>query len=258
MSGMSSNVAPKSRPPGFDGERFSVEALRAFCTLPPGQVGALKDLALHEDWGPEDVALLCHLALHVPLAVEQGRFALDGKQMVLRAGHLATPAGAPLYLGLARPHGNLWALEWSRTQPSKIVALTPASLGAWPALDAALDVVVAMDHVRELEGLPLPMAQAAIAGAVRWSMHRELAVRTLRGDNRGYALPVHLRDRDGGPDLVAATEVQDERLLVRALMRPRAAYPAARAVVQRRDELPLWLRDAWDTPVNNITESSTD
>ena len=47
---------------------------------------------------------------------------------------------------------------------------------------------------------------------------------------------------DGAPELVAPIQVQAGRLVVRALIEPRAAYAAARAVVERREELPEWVR----------------
>jgi len=79
---------------------------------------------------------------------------------------------------------------------------------------------------------------------VEWSLRRGLAIRQLRGQSRGYFAPVHLTDRDGAPELVAPVQVQSGRLVVRALIEPRSAYSTARAVVERREQLPGWLPDA--------------
>jgi len=214
--------------------------------LSPVYVSQIKDLAVREDWGSGDEVLKGYLALHVPLAISQGRYLWDGKRILMRAGLLATPSGAAIHLGLARAGGQ-WSLDWTGTRPANIEALAPADLGPWPEFDLGMDVVVAVDRFEEpsLAGLMLVAQQAAIAGAVRWSMHRDLAARHLCGDVRSYVVPVHLRDRDDGPELAATVEVQDERLLVRALDPPHAVYAHARAVAERRDELPLWVRDAW-------------
>ena len=101
--------------------------------------------------------------------------------------------------------------------------------------------MVAIDqfHSTELAGLSLVAQNAAVALAVEWSLRRGLAVRQLR---ESYFVPVHLADRDGAPDVVAPIQVQADRLVVRSLVQPRVAYPAARAVVERRGQLPEWVR----------------
>ena len=125
----------------------------------------------------------------------------------------------------------------------RVEPLVPADLGLWPELDTRLEVVVARDqfHAPALAGLPLVVQSAAIVGAVEWSLRRGLAVRQLRDASPGYFVPVHFTDRAGAPELVAPIQIQAERLLVRWLVEPRAAYATARTVVVRRDELPGWL-----------------
>jgi hypothetical protein len=242
---MASNLARK-----LSANDLSVEA-----ALAPPQLSQLKDLAVPEDWGRESEVLRVYLALHVPLAIGQGRYVWDGKQIVLRAGYLATPAGAPLYLGLTRTGGQ-WALEWAGARPDNVEILAPADLGRWPELDPGRDVVVTLDRFHEppLAGLLLVAQQAAVAGAVQWSVRRGLAVRQLRHEKPGYLVPIHLSDRDAAPELVAALELQGQRILVRALMAPKAAYLPARAVVERREDLALWLRDAWSSATRAAEE----
>jgi len=79
-------------------------------------------------------------------------------------------------------------------------------------------------------------------------------VRQLRHEKPGYLVPIHLSDRDAAPELVAALELQGQRILVRALMAPKAAYLPARAVVERREDLALWLRDAWSSATRAAEE----
>lgn len=218
-------------------EFVSIEA------LPPGRLVLIRDLVAPEDWGDGDDVLLRYLAVHVPLAIEQGRYVWDGKRLVMRAGHLSTVEGAATYLGLARADGNAWALDWAGERPSTVEPLLAPDLGTWPELDPRREVVVALDQFRstELAGLPLVAQNAAVAGAVEWSLRRGLAVRQFRGECRGYFVPVHLTSRDAAPDLVAPVQVQADRLVVRALLEPRVAFPSARVVVERREDLPAWM-----------------
>jgi len=202
----------------------------------------IKDVAAPEDWGNEDDVLLRYLALHVPLAIEQGRYVWNGRDVVMRAGHLATAEGAAVYLGLAPAD---WSLNWAAERPSNVEALLPTDLGSWPELDPRREVVVVCDFPRAQFGkLPPLLKIAAVSGAVEWSIRRNLAVRKIHHEERGYFVPVHLTDRQGAPELVAAVQVQSDRLVVGFLLDPRAAYAAARVVVERREQMPGWLLNA--------------
>ena len=204
----------------------------------------VKRVAAQENWGDDDVVLRRYLCLHVPLAIEQGRYVWDGKEIVMRAGHLATAGGAAIYLGLTTGSSSL---SWAAERPTKVEAQLPTDFGAWPELDPRREVVVVLDQFRakELAGLTLNTQNLAVAGAVEWSIRRSLAVRQIFGEERAYFVPVHLTDRDGAPELVAAVHVQSERLVVRTLLDPWTAYLPARIVVERREQLPSWLLDAW-------------
>ena len=189
------------------------------------------------------------------LAIEQGLYAWAKDQIALRAGQLATAAGLPIYLGLARnakPDENPWALSWVAERPSSVEILRPVDLGTWPEIDARSEVVVACDleflrsKLGALANVPLATQISAIAGAVEWAIRCELAVRQFHGKGRGYFVPVHLTNRDGAPELVAPVQVQSRRLVVRTLLDPHVAYAPARALVERRDQLPGWVIAAWD------------
>jgi len=207
----------------------------------PDDVTPLRVVAAPEDWGDDDHVLRSYLAVHVPMAVEQGRFVWSGEHLVVRAGSLVTEAGSPVYMGLSRASGR-WAIAWAGPRPNSIEPLPAPDLGTWPELDPRLEVVVAIDRFPGpvLAELPLITQNLIVAGAVDWSVRRGLAVRQLRGC---YA-PVHLTDREGAPEFAAAIQVQRERLVVRRLVELSAAYPGARAAVARRDDLPMWLRRA--------------
>lgn len=245
----------------FGDEYLSIQSLFRFCFVPGGRLAFLKELAVEEDWGDKDYALLRYLAVHVRLAVEQGRYVLNEDQIILTAGRLATPAGNPIYLGLVRnsvpEEKNPWVLNWVGERPSCTELPEPADLGPWPELDPRREVVVAVDlsgderrpGLRVIAPLPAAGQLAALSGAVHWALYRGLAVRQIYAGGRGYFVPVYLASREdvaAAPDLVAPVHVQSDRLIVRALLDPEVAYPSSRAVVERWEQLPGWLLDAWD------------
>ena len=81
---------------------LSIQSLFRFCYLPAGRISLLKDLAVEEEWGSKDFALLKYLAVHLFLSIEQGRYAWNLDQIVVAAGGLTSRTGAPLFLA-SRP-----------------------------------------------------------------------------------------------------------------------------------------------------------
>lgn len=254
----------------FGDDYLSIQSLFRFCFVPGGRLGLLRDSLAEEEWGVNNFVLLKLLAVHVRLSIEQGRYVWNKDQIVLTAGHLATPQGVPLYLGLVRnstPGENPWVMNWIGERPSSPVLPERADLGAWPELDPHAEVLVACDleseeRRPELFGLEhaAPVARsAAVAGAIHWSLHRGLAVRQIHGAGRGYFVPLHLRSREdltAAPDLIAPLFVQRGRVVVRTLLEPHVGYPPARAVVERWEQLPPWLVEAWEEAATESSESA--
>src|SRR5262245_27671080 len=253
----------------FGEEYLSIQPLFQFCFVPGGRLNLLKELTPVEEWGQNNFVLLKYLAVHVRLAIEQGRYIWNGDQIVLAAGRLFSLKGLPLYLGLVRnstPNENPWVLNWVGERPSTAELAEPADLGEWPALDARREVVIACDLVTDerraklgaLADAPLVVQSSALAGAVHWALHRALSVRQIHGGGRGYFVPVYLNSREDltvSPELVAPLQVQSTRLIVRTLLDPHVAYSPARAVVERWEQLPTWLLDAWDQATETGGES---
>ena len=91
---------------------------------------------------------------------------------------------------------------------------------------------------------------SALSGAVSWALHRGLAVRQLHGGTRGHFVPVFLTQREDltlAPDHVVPVLYQSRRVIVRTLLDSHVAYPPARALVERWEQLPTWLIDSWDS-----------
>ncbi|MEW6072653.1 MAG: hypothetical protein AB1726_08700 [Planctomycetota bacterium] len=245
----------------FGDEYLSIQSLFNFCFVPGGRLNLLKDLTLEEEWGSNNFVLLKYLAVHVRLAIEQERYVWNGDQIVLTAGRLTTPSGTPIYLGLVKnstPDENPWVLNWVGERPSCAELPEPVNLGVWPSVDAGSEVVIACDlsngerrvRIPEIGEAPVTTQLCALAGAIQWSLHRGLAVRQIHGGGRGYFVPLFLTNREDltlAPDLVAPLLVQSKRLVVRTFLEPHVAYSPARAVVERWEQLPAWLLEAWDS-----------
>ena len=256
----------------FGDEYLSIQSLFQFCFVPGGRLSLLKELTPVEEWGINNFVLLKYLAVHIRLSIEQGRYVWNGDQVVLTAGRLFSTKGVPLYIGLVRnstPDENPWVLNWVGERPSTAELPEPADLGEWPALDARNEVVIACDFSSDerrqklgtLAGTSSVVQSSAIAGAVHWSLHRNLAVRQIHGGGRGYFVPVYLASRDDltvSPELVAPVQVQSNRLVVRTLLEPHVAYSPARAVVERWEQLPSWLLDAWDQATEGGTPAAAE
>jgi hypothetical protein len=238
----------------FGDEYLSIQSLFQFCFVPGGRLSLLKELTPVEEWGMNNFVLLKYLAVHIRLSIEQGRYAWNGDQIVLTAGRLFSSKGVPLYIGLVRnstPDENPWVLNWVGERPSTAELPEPAASDDRRAKLGALAEAT------------LVVQSSAIAGAVHWSLHRNLAVRQIHGGGRGYFVPVYFTSRDDltvSPELVAPIQVQSNRLVVRTLLDPHVAYSPARAVVERWEQLPSWLLDAWDqaTEGGDPTPSSSD
>jgi len=277
-SSMASDVLPRAsvRPTreqllaDFGEEYLSIQSLFQFCFVPGGRLTLLKELTPVEEWGMNNFVLLKYLAVHIRLAMEQGRYAWNGEQIVLTAGRLFSTKGVPVYAGLVRnstPNENPWVLNWVGERPSTAELPEPAELGTWPVLDARNEVVIACDlasderrsQLGKLAEISAVAQSAALAGAIHWALHRNLAVRQIHGGGRGYFVPVYLSSREDltvGPDLVAPVQVQSDRLIVRTLLDPHVAYSPARAVVERWEQLPSWLLDAWDEATEGNASSA--
>jgi hypothetical protein len=244
----------------FGEEYLSIQALFHFCFVPTGRVSFLRDLATGEEWGDNSYVLLKYLAVHVRLAIEQGAYVWNGEQLVMTAGRLTTPNGTPIYLGLVRNQDvgqNPWVMNWVGERPSCAELPEPPRLPRWPTLRTDAEIVVAADLVdperrgalKVLDGLPLAAQASAIAGAVHWSIHRGLAVPQLHGGSRGFFVPLFFRQREDislAPDAAVPIVCVGSRIVVRAVLDPHVCYPSARSLVERFEQLPTWLVDAWE------------
>lgn len=248
----------------FGEEELSIQALFKFCYVPAGRLSFLKELAVPEEWGARDFALLKYLAVHMHLAIAQGAFVWNEEQLVMSAGRLTTKAGAPIYLGISpntQPDGNPWVVNWVGERPSTPKLPAPPNVGPWPALQPGAEIVVACDfehperrvQLPNMDAAPVVAKMNAISGAVSWALHRGLAARQLHSAGHGWFVPVYLSSREdllATPDFVVPLLVQEAdgrtRYVVRSQLTAHNAYAPARAMVERGEQLPGWLLSSWE------------
>jgi hypothetical protein len=255
----------------FGEEYLSIQSLFNFCFVPGGRLHLLKDLAVPEDWGDNNFVLLKYLAVHLRLAIEQGSYVWNADQIVVTAGRLMTPAGTPIYVGIVpnqNQNENPWVLNWVGERPSASELPSPPVLGPWPSLETPREIVIGFDLNSDLSRERLAnladatVTQAsALIGAIHWSLARSMAIQQIHGGGRGFFVPLWLKSREdlsAKPDLVAPLFVLRERFIVRTLLDAEVAYPPARAVVERWEQLPTWLLDAWDQAIEVEPERDQD
>lgn len=255
----------------FGAADLSIPALFQFCFVPPGRLAYLAELAVDEDWGDKEYVLLRYLAVHVRVALEQGRFVWNDEQIVMTAGCLANATGAPLYIGLV-PNStggeNPWVMNWVGERPSTAELPGPPDLGAWPSIDPGAEILVAADltdserrvRLNGLDSLPVVAQVSALSGAVQWALRRGLAVPQLHGGGRGFFAPVFLHSREdlgAVPDAVVPLVPQGDRYVVRTVLEPHSVYAPARCVVERGDQLPAWLLESWDVSREQTERTAT-
>jgi hypothetical protein len=236
-----------------------VARLHRFAFVPENLVEKLAHEALAEHWGNNNFVLRKYLAVHVPWSIDQGRFTLGEDQLYVTAGHLQTRYGTPLFLVLQKIEEagkSPWRLVATGSQISAPELPTPPEIPDPPELDRGAEIVMSHDHilgdnsdrVAFLRDTP-PVAQmCAVAGAIQWSINRGLQMANWYFGQMNYIVPLYLQSRENitrSPDLIAPVQVSPGNLIVRTVLEPHMAYPNARVAVNRHDQLPAWLLEAW-------------
>lgn len=242
-----------------NGRPGEVARLNNFAFIPDERLELLARSALQEDWGQDLFVLKKYLAVHIPMSIEQERYALNGEQLIVSAGSLRTRFGIPIYLVLEPntfQERQPWYLKYVGDQPICNQYPEPPEFPEWPHINLASEVVIASEHILGenadrfpyLKDTPSVAQMCAVTGAIQWSLHRRLEIKQMYLGVPSYFVPLYLQTREditNPPDLVAPVQVQPNRLLVRTVLLPHMAYDKARVVANRHDELPTWLTSAW-------------
>ena len=246
-----------------------VERLHGFSFMPPQNVDRLSKAALSEHWGTKNIVLLKYLAVHVPWAIEQGRFTATESQFFVTAGHLQTRYGTPLYL-VFEPNKNTGQEPWCLVRVGSEISApqlpVPPEIPPPPSIPVGAEIVMMHDHILGdhwdrvpfLEDTP-PVAQmCAISGAIQWSINRGLQLPYWYFGSMNYLVPLYLQSRENitlAPDLIAPVQVNPSSLLVRTILAPSMPYANARVAVRRHDQLPAWMLSSWAEQAASATEA---
>lgn len=245
-----------------------VERIHQFAYFPPAVLTSLSRDALNEEWGRENFALLKYLAVHIPWSIEQNRFTSSYNQFYVTAGHLQTRYGTPLYLVFeANPNrSEPWRLVTAGSQISAPELPEPPEIPAPPDIPTGREITIMHDHILgdNAERVPFlahtpPVAQiCAVAGAIQWSLFRNLQMPYWYYGRMQFLVPLYLQNRENialAPDAVAPLQVSQSSILVRTVLQPSAPYANARVAVHRHDQLPPWLLDAWASYAQTATSA---
>lgn len=252
------------------GDRFTkyvVSRFRRFCYAPQSVIESLAADALAENWGSDFFVMEKYLAVHVAWSIEQKRYTEGEGQFYTTAGHLQTRYGTPLYL-VFEPNRNPGRQPWCLVHAGSFISAptlpVPPDIPTPPRIPPDAEVVLMHDHIlgERAERVPFladtpPVAQmCAVTGAIQWSLNRELQLRYWYFGRMNYLVPIYLQSRENitrAPDLIAPVQVNPDSLLVRTVLEPHKPYANARVAVQRHDQLPPWLLDAWNEAAGDMS-----
>ncbi len=244
-----------------------IERLHQFAFMTPAVIEKLANDALTEEWGNNRFALEKYLAVHIPWSIEQSKYTCSQNQFYVTAGHLQTRYGTPLYL--------VFEQNSQEDQPWRLV--TAGSNISAPDLPSAPDIpipeeipmgkeiVMMHDHILGdraervpfLADTPSVAQMCAVSGAIQWSLNRHLEMQYWYYGRMQYLVPLYLQNRENialAPDAVAPLQVKSDNMLVRTVLPPAAPYANARVAVERHDQLPPWMLDAWTDFAQQATE----
>lgn len=209
-----------------------------------------------------------YLAIHIPWSIDQERYTTSDNQFYVTAGHLQTRYGTPLYLvfGENRDPRQPWQLVTLGSQISAPELPTPPEIPSPPEVPVGMEIVMMHDHIfgENAERVPFlrytpPVAQmCAVAGAIQWSLNRNLQMPYWYYGRMNYLVPLYLQNRENitlAPDLIAPVQVNPDSLIVRTVLAPHMSYANARVAVKRHDQLPAWMLSAWADYASGMTES---
>ena len=245
-----------------------VDRLHRFAFIPNEQLDRLADTALRENWGKNNYVLKKYLAVHVAWSVEQGKFTEGENQFYVTAGHLQTRYGTPIYLAFGRnkSQGRVpFYLEAVKSGMSAPKLPVPPEIPKPIEIQAGVEIVMMHDHilndnagrVKYLAQTPRVAQMCAVSGAIQWSLNRKLHLAYWYYGQMSYLVPLYLNSREDitlAPDLIAPIQVNPGSLLVRTVLEPVMPFANARVAVQRHDQLPHWLLQAWKEHAAAATE----
>jgi hypothetical protein len=254
---------------GSNSTNHVVARFNRFAFMHNDRLANLAADCLTENWGNNHFALRFYLSVMIPWSIEQGNFTHSENQIYLTAGHLQTRYGTPLYLVFEQNERDdpPWFLV---THGSHIAAgdlPIPPQIPEAPEIPVGAEIVMMHDHILAdhperipfLQDTPRVAQMCAIAGAVQWSLNRNLEFCYWYYGKMHYLVPLYLETREDitrAPDAIAPVQINRDNLLVRTVLEPHMPYAKARVGTHRHDQLPTWLLAAWAEHAATITEDA--
>lgn len=246
-----------------------VQRFEKFAFLPHQVINALATQALAEQWGRNNYVLTKYLAVQVPWAIEQGHYTTSANQFYVRAGHLQTRYGTPLYLVFEENdsrHGEPYVLRHAGSDVSAPSLPSEPDIPSPSELPIGAEIVMLHEHILGdnsarvpfLSGTPFVAQMCAVSGAIQWSLNRGLQLPYWYFGTMNYLVPIYLQSREDitkAPDVIAPIQVTKDSLIVRTVLEPHMPYANSRVSVRRHDQLPHWMLAAWEAHAAQITES---
>lgn len=246
-----------------------VERLFHFAFVPTEILESIAREALSQVWGNNNYVLTKYLAVHIAWSIEQGHYTVGNNQFYVTAGHLQTRYGTPLYLVFAKNRNvdrEPYCLVTAGSNISAPQLPIPPDIPASPEIPRGAEIVMMHDHILGenadrvpfLSQTPRVAQMCAVAGAIQWSMNRNLQLPYWYFGRMSYLVPLYLQSREditAAPDLIAPIQVNPDSLLVRTVLLPHMPYANARVAVKRHDQLPHWMLSAWADHAERATEA---
>lgn len=245
-----------------------VKRFQHFAFLPNAIIDSLAGQALSEQWGANNYALKKYLAVHVPWAIEQGYYTTSANQFYVRAGHLQTRYGTPLYLIFEANdagHQQPYILRYAGSDVSASSLPSEPEIPEPPEVPLGAEIVMLHEHILGdnssrvpfLAGTPFVAQMCAVSGAIQWSLNRELQLPYWYYGTMNYLVPLYLQSREDitkAPDVIAPIQTTKDSLIVRTVLEPQMPYSNSRVSVKRHDQLPHWMLSAWEAHAEQVTE----
>lgn len=249
-----------------------VQRFQAFAFMPNAIIDSLAEQALSEQWGANNYVLKKYLAVQVPWAIEQGSYTVSSNQFYVRAGHLQTRYGTPLYLVFEANepgHSQPYVLKHAGSDISAPSLPTEPELPSPPDVPSGAEIVMLHEHILGdnsdrvpfLSGTPFVAQMCAVSGAIQWSLNRGLQLPYWYFGTMNYLVPLYLQSREDitkAPDVIAPIQITNNSLIVRTVLEPHMPYANSRVSVKRHDQLPHWMLSAWGEYAEQVTEEEID
>ncbi|BAZ31501.1 hypothetical protein NIES4074_39740 [Cylindrospermum sp. NIES-4074] len=256
-----------------------LDQLYSFAYITPTAIDNLKQQALDENWGNDNV-LKKYIAITLYWSIEQSRFIEIQDSFIVTAGLLRNRYSVPIYLRFDKNNRSAnqpWALTFAGLgEDIDGVSEFPAApeVPKSPEIPIGNEIVLRDEHILGQRAERVPFLQGvgtvaqicALTGAIQWSIYRGLQQPCWYFGKMQYYVPIYLQNQEkitATPDLVVPIEIRQDNLpiFVRTALNPlneTTYYSNIRPVVARNDQLKPWVLSSWEAATKEISSDDID